>query len=142
MRADSRGEGGRGEGKEMRPCGHGRPRRRIPTSARTHGRVRSDASASARTHGCVRAIAPCFTPGNFQKDATVRPSHGRPCGHRPSVRKRLRDNHGGKYMGCSVLSPYGLGKGSGIYVSLYENGSESEAVGCDLMFFFGIYGRR
>jgi hypothetical protein len=37
-----------------------------------------------------------FTPGNFKKDATVRPSHGRPHGHRPivrpSVRKRPRDN--------------------------------------------------
>jgi hypothetical protein len=46
----------------------------------------------------VRADAPCFTPGNFNKDATVRPSHGRPRGHRPivrpSVRKRPRDNPG------------------------------------------------
>jgi hypothetical protein len=25
-------------------------------------------------------------------DATVRPSHGHPCGHRPSVRYRPRDN--------------------------------------------------
>jgi hypothetical protein len=30
--------------------------------------------------------APCFTPSNFKKDATVRPSHGRPRGHRPIVR--------------------------------------------------------
>jgi hypothetical protein len=28
----------------------------------------------------------CFIPGNFKKDATVRPSHGRPHGHRPIVR--------------------------------------------------------
>jgi hypothetical protein len=46
----------------------------------------------------VCADAPCFTPGNFKKDATVRLSHGRPCGHRPivrpSVRKRPRDNPG------------------------------------------------
>jgi hypothetical protein len=38
----------------------------------------------------------CFTPGNFKKDAIVRPSHGRPRGHRPtvrtSVRYRPRDN--------------------------------------------------
>jgi hypothetical protein len=27
-----------------------------------------------------------FTPGNFKKDATMRPSHGRPRGHRPIVR--------------------------------------------------------
>jgi hypothetical protein len=41
-----------------------------------------------------------FTPDNFKKDATVRPSHGRPHGHRPivrpsvrpSVQKRPRDN--------------------------------------------------
>jgi hypothetical protein len=42
---------------------------------------------------------PCFTPGNFKKDATVHPSHGRPRGHRPivrpSVRKRPYDNPGG-----------------------------------------------
>jgi hypothetical protein len=59
-----------------RPCPHGR----TPASARTHGRVRAD--------------APCFILGNFKKDATVRPSHGRPCGHRPTVRKRPRDNPG------------------------------------------------
>jgi hypothetical protein len=27
----------------------------------------------------------CFTPGNFITDTTVRPSHGRPSGHRPTV---------------------------------------------------------
>jgi hypothetical protein len=32
----------------------------------------------------------CFTPGNFKKDATVRPSHGRPRGHRPTVRPSIR----------------------------------------------------
>jgi hypothetical protein len=31
----------------------------------------------------------CFTPGNFKTDATVRPSHGRPCGHRPTVRPSI-----------------------------------------------------
>jgi hypothetical protein len=52
------------------------------------------------SHGLtrVRADAHCFIPGNFKKDATVRPSHGRPRGHcpsvRPSVRKRPRDNPG------------------------------------------------
>jgi hypothetical protein len=34
----------------------------------------------------IRADAPCFTPGNFKKDATVCPSHGRPRGDRPIVR--------------------------------------------------------
>jgi hypothetical protein len=52
--------------------------------------VRADARASARTHGRVRAYAPCFTPGNFKKDATVRLSHGRPRGHRPIVRPIVR----------------------------------------------------
>jgi hypothetical protein len=28
----------------------------------------------------------CFIPGNFKNDATVRPSHGRPRGHCPTVR--------------------------------------------------------
>jgi hypothetical protein len=44
-----------------------------------------EGDASARTHGRVRADAPCFTPGNFKKDATVRPSLGRPRNHRPIV---------------------------------------------------------
>jgi hypothetical protein len=48
------------------------------------------ASASERTHGRVLADAPCFTPGNLKKDATVRPSHGRPRGHRPIVRPSVR----------------------------------------------------
>jgi hypothetical protein len=71
-----------------------------PMSARTrlcpHGRM----CASARTHVRIRADVHCFTPGNFKKDATVRPGHGRPHGHyqtvrpfvRPSVRKSPCDN--------------------------------------------------
>jgi hypothetical protein len=31
----------------------------------------------------------CFTLGNFKKDATVRPSHGRPRGHCPTVRSSV-----------------------------------------------------
>jgi hypothetical protein len=100
VRADSTGEGGRGEGREMSPCEHGRGRMRASTQTRSClcGRksVRVDALLSARMHGRVRADAPCFTPGNFKKDATVRPSHGRPRSHhptvRPSVQKRPRDN--------------------------------------------------
>jgi hypothetical protein len=34
----------------------------------------------------VRADASVLPPGNFKKDTTVRPSHGRPRGHRPTVR--------------------------------------------------------
>jgi hypothetical protein len=74
------GEGGgrEREGREMRPRGRPCPRGCWAASARTHGRVHAD--------------APCFTPGNFKKDAIVRPSHGRPHGHRPIVRKRPRGN--------------------------------------------------
>jgi hypothetical protein len=54
---------------------------------------------SARTRSRPRGRG-SFTPGNFKKDTTVRPSHGRPHGHRPivrpSVRKRPRDNPGGR----------------------------------------------
>jgi hypothetical protein len=34
----------------------------------------------------IGANAAVLPLGNFKKDATVRPSHGRPRGHRPSVR--------------------------------------------------------
>jgi hypothetical protein len=43
--------------------------------------VRADTSAHPRGRGS-------FTPGNFKRDAVVRPSHGRPRGHRPSVRPK------------------------------------------------------
>jgi hypothetical protein len=56
----------------------------------------------ARTRGCprgqarVRADASFLSPGNFITDAIVHLSHGRPSGHRPTlrpfVRYRLRDN--------------------------------------------------
>jgi hypothetical protein len=49
---------------------------------RSRGRV----FASAQTHRRIRTDAHCFIPGNFKKDATVRPSHGRPRGHRLTVR--------------------------------------------------------
>jgi hypothetical protein len=45
--------------------------------------VRADACSRPRGRGS-------FTLGNFKKDATVRPSHGRPCGHRPIVRPSVR----------------------------------------------------
>jgi hypothetical protein len=32
----------------------------------------------------------CFIPSNFKKDSTVHPSHGRPCGHRLTVRLTVR----------------------------------------------------
>jgi hypothetical protein len=57
-------------------------------------------------HGRVRADAPCFTPGNFKKDATVRLSHGRPRGHRLIVRKRPRDNHAAHIFTDSLNSLY------------------------------------
>jgi hypothetical protein len=55
------------------------------------GRQCVRAGACARPHG-----RQCFIPGNFITDTTVRPSHGRPCGHRstvhPFVRYHLHDN--------------------------------------------------
>jgi hypothetical protein len=38
----------------------------------------------------VRADAAVLPPGNFKKDAIVRPSHGRPRGHRPILRPSVR----------------------------------------------------
>jgi hypothetical protein len=38
----------------------------------------------------VHTDAAVLPPGNFKKDATVRPSHGRPRGHRPIVRPSVR----------------------------------------------------
>jgi hypothetical protein len=62
-----------------------------------HCRVHADALVSVRMHRLVRADASILPPGNFITDATVRPSHGRPNGHRPTVHPsvlyRLRDNH-------------------------------------------------
>jgi hypothetical protein len=43
-----------------------------------------------------------FTPGNFKTDAIVHPSHGRPCGHRPSVRYRPHDNPTGQWLGVYI----------------------------------------
>jgi hypothetical protein len=78
------GKGREGEGRGGRERGgEGDASARTPLSARTLG-------CDARTHGRVPADAPCFTPGNFKKDATVRPSHGRPCGHRPIVHSSAR----------------------------------------------------
>jgi hypothetical protein len=38
----------------------------------------------------IRADVGILPPGNFKKDATVCPSHGRPRGHRPIVRPSVR----------------------------------------------------
>jgi hypothetical protein len=93
-----------------------RPQGRIVESAWMHscprGRecIRADALSCLRGCAHVRADAPCFTPGNFKKDATVRPSHGRPRGHRPivrpSVRKRPRDNHDPACKECSGVQKF------------------------------------
>jgi hypothetical protein len=61
------------EGREGEGGGEGR--------GRTERGGEGDASARTRL---------VFTPGNFKKDATVRPSHGRPRGHRPIVRPFVR----------------------------------------------------
>jgi hypothetical protein len=99
-----------------RPC----PRGRLGASARMP-HVRADAflrprgrncprgcwDASARMRCCIRADASVLPPGNFITDATVRPSHGQPSGHRAivrlSVHYRPRDNPG--WGMCQVVRP-------------------------------------
>jgi hypothetical protein len=58
----------------------------VNVSVRTLGCVRADGQGRPRGHVCVRVDASVLLPGNFIMDATVRPSHGQPNGHRPSVR--------------------------------------------------------
>jgi hypothetical protein len=72
----------------VRPS-HGRPHGHRPI-VRPSVRKRPRDNPGPRRRAHVRADAPCFTPGNFKKDATVSPSHGRPRGHRPSVRPCVR----------------------------------------------------
>jgi hypothetical protein len=59
--------------------------------------VRADACAHPRGRMCPSARTLVFTLGNFKKDATVRLSHGRPRGYRPTVRPlSFAENHGGR----------------------------------------------
>jgi hypothetical protein len=61
-------------------------------STQTLGCVRASApyprgrAVSAGMLGCVRTDASVLLPGNFITDATVHPSHGRPSGHRLTIR--------------------------------------------------------
>jgi hypothetical protein len=48
-------------------------------------RLRRCTPTSMRIHACVRADAPIYPRGYFITDATVRPTHKRPSGHRLSV---------------------------------------------------------
>jgi hypothetical protein len=74
-----------------------RPRERA-VSAWTLGCIRTDAEgrlrgpwvASVQTHKGVRADASVLSLGNFRTDATMRLSHGRPSGHRPTFRPSVR----------------------------------------------------
>jgi hypothetical protein len=117
----SAGEGGGrgGGGRECecprgRPCPHGRwgASLRTPhvhTDAFCGWRFegRREVSSSTRTGLCprgrarVHADTSVLSPGNFITDATVRLSHGRPNGHRPTVHPsiiiRVTTLHGG---GC------------------------------------------
>jgi hypothetical protein len=105
------GEGGEGRGgegwggEEMNASAWTRHVRVEAASPRMLDCVRTDAPcpcgrwvASPRTYRGVRADTSILSPGNFITDATVRPSHGRPSGHhptvRPSVRYGLCDNPG------------------------------------------------
>jgi hypothetical protein len=112
-RRGGEGRGGEGGGGRecvflsRRPCPRGRVL--LPARARLHGRVVASAqmqlfartrsavhadarvclrgrAMSARTCCCIRADASVLSPGNFITDATVRPSHERPSGHRPIIR--------------------------------------------------------
>jgi hypothetical protein len=68
----------------MHPCGRWVASVRtchVRTGLLPHGLT----CASARIHSYPRGRE-CFTPGNFITNATVRPSHGRPSGYRPTVR--------------------------------------------------------
>jgi hypothetical protein len=92
-----RGEGGGGRGEGRRGSGEGRAGKgRVGKGRAGKGRggrcVRADTHvrADAGRLGCVCADLPCFTSDNFKKDATVRPSHGRPRVHRLIVRPSVR----------------------------------------------------
>jgi hypothetical protein len=71
---EGRGGGGEGEGREGRAAST----RTLVLSVWTCW-VRADAAR-------VRTDVPIYPRGNFITDATVRPSHGRPSSHRPTVR--------------------------------------------------------
>jgi hypothetical protein len=71
LRLQGRGEGSSQEGEEGNEC------------------VRVDA-LFPHGHTRVRADASVLPPGNFITDATMRPSHGRRSGHRPTVRPSVR----------------------------------------------------
>jgi hypothetical protein len=61
---------------------------------RTQGQQRGRPCPRGRTMSARMRVRPrgreCFIPGKFKKDATVRPSHGRPRGHRPTVCPSVR----------------------------------------------------
>jgi hypothetical protein len=78
-----------GERVGVRPHGLARVRANAVKSSRTHWRPHEH-MARPRGHAHVRVDASVLPPGNFIMDATVRPSHGRPSGHRPSVRPSVR----------------------------------------------------
>jgi hypothetical protein len=81
VRADSRlRPQGRGEGTEGMHASA-----QTTMSAWTLGCVRG-CPMSARTHDRVRADASVLPPCNFITDAIMRLSHGRPSGHRPTIR--------------------------------------------------------
>jgi hypothetical protein len=78
MQPSVRADAGLAEGRE----GEGEGRERGRGGRRGKGRECVCVGAP-----CLRGRA-CFTAGNFKKDATVRPSHRCPRGHRPTVRPK------------------------------------------------------
>ena len=81
---ERRGTGARARGREvqMRLC----PRGHMGASARMHQPVRTNGLMSALTHRRICVGATVLSPSNFITGATMHPSHGRPNGHRPSIR--------------------------------------------------------
>jgi hypothetical protein len=72
---------------QTRLCPHGRRGVSARTRLYLRGRVpiRTDAHLCPRGHADVHADASVLSLDNFITNAIVRPSHGRPSSHRPSV---------------------------------------------------------
>jgi hypothetical protein len=57
----------------------------IFASPRTLGCIHADTFLRPHGRNCPRGRQCFFYSSNFKMDATVRPSHGHPCSHRPTV---------------------------------------------------------
>jgi hypothetical protein len=93
------------------------------TSAWTLGCIRADAIMRPHGRKCASSRTLVFTPCNFKKDATVRPSHGRPHGHRPTVRPsenvRVTTLPTGPYYGLGLIS-FGVALASAMSYAIFD----------------------